>query len=148
MNTHDAPGPDHAPGPAHTAGPDHFAHLATAGRATQAEVMRVPEEAVRSEPGSLSDLATKVVFGDLWNRPGLSVRERRIITLTVLAMLQSHQIHGHLHVKAALDSGDLTEAELREVAVQIAYYAGWPVATSFEWTVDKATGKTSGVEDL
>lgn len=66
----------------------------------------------------------------------------------VLAMLQSHHIHGNLHVKAALDSGDLTEVELREIAVQIACYAGWPVATSFEWTVDKATGKTSGVEDL
>ncbi|MFE2936966.1 carboxymuconolactone decarboxylase family protein [Streptomyces sp. NPDC059278] len=137
-----------APDPVRASGPDHFAHLAEIGRATQAEVMRVPAEAIPSEPGSLSDLATKVVFGDLWNRPGLSVRERRIITLTVLAMLQSHQIHGHLHVKAALDSGDLTEDALREIAVQIAYYAGWPVATSFEWCVDKATGKTSPVEDL
>ncbi|MDT0413512.1 MULTISPECIES: carboxymuconolactone decarboxylase family protein [Streptomyces] len=131
-----------------TPGPDHFAHLAATGRATQAEVMRVPQEAVRSEPGSLSDLATKIVFGDLWNRAGLSVRERRIVTLTVLAMLQSHQLHGHLHGKAALDSGDLTEAELREIAVQIAYNAGWPVATSFEWTVDKATGTKPPVEDL
>ncbi|MGW7576519.1 carboxymuconolactone decarboxylase family protein [Streptomyces sp. NPDC054765] len=53
-----------------------------------------------------------------------------MVTLTVLAMLQSLHIHGHLHVKAALDSGDLTEAELREIAVQIACYAGWPVATA------------------
>ncbi|MFJ6700060.1 carboxymuconolactone decarboxylase family protein [Streptomyces sp. NPDC091272] len=142
MNTH------YTPGPARTPGPDHFAPLATAGRVTQAEIMRVPEEATGSEPGSLSDLATKVVFGGLWNRPGLSVRERRIITLTVLATLQSHQIDGQSHVMAALDRGDLTEAELREIAVQIAYYAGWPVATSFEWTVDKVTGTTSPVEDL
>lgn len=142
MSAHGTPDQVRAPGT------DHFAHLAKIGRATQAEVMRVPVEAIPSESGSLSDLATKVVFGDLWNRPGLSVRERRIITLTVLAMLQSHHIHGNLHVKAALDSGDLTEVELREIAVQIACYAGWPVATSFEWTVDKATGKTSGVEDL
>lgn len=142
MSAHDEPGPVHAPGT------DHFAHLATIGRATQAEVMHIPAEALRSEPGSLSDLATKVVFGDLWNRPGPSVRERRIITLTVLALLQCLLLHGHLHIKAALDSGDLTEAELREIAVQIAYYAGWPVATTFEWTVDKATGRTTPAEDL
>jgi hypothetical protein len=79
---------------------------------------------------------------------GGATGERRIITLTVLAMLRTHHIHGKLHVKAALDSGHLTEDELREIAVQIAYYAGWPVATSFEWTVDKATGTASGVEDL
>jgi alkylhydroperoxidase/carboxymuconolactone decarboxylase family protein YurZ len=142
VSAHATPNPVRAPGT------DHFAHLAEIGGATQAEVMRVPAEAIPSESGSLSDLATKVVFGDLWNRPGLSVRERRIITLTVLAMLQTHHIHGKLHVRAALDSGHLTEDELREIAVQIAYYAGWPVATSFEWTVDKATGTTSGVEDL
>lgn len=127
---------------------DNFAHLDAIGRATQAEVMCVPAEFIDNEPGSVSDLATKVVFGDLWNRPGLTVRERRIVTLTVLAMLQANQVHGPLHAKAALDSGDLTEDELREMAAQIAYYAGWPIATAFEWTVDKVTGKKTEVEDL
>lgn len=127
---------------------DNFAHLEDIGRATQAEVMGFPAEAIQNDPGSVSDLATKVIFGDLWNRPGLSVRERRIITLTVLAVLQSTQVHAPLHIRAALESGDLTEDELREMAAQIAFYAGWPVATSFEWSVDKATGKKTEVEDL
>lgn len=110
--------------------------------------MRVPADMLQTETGSLSDLATKVVFGDPWNRPGLTVRERRIVTPTMLAMLPANQNHGSLHAKAALGSGHLAEGELRELAVQIAYYAGWPAATSSEWTVDKATGKTSGMEDL
>lgn len=134
-------------------GPDNFAHLDRIGRATQRDVMRLPDEAelasrareigmsedaLHYQTGSLSDLAAKVVFGDLWNRPGMSRRERRLITLTVLAVQGQLQAHGALHIEAALDSGDLTADELRETAVQMAYYAGWPLATSFEWAVDAA----------
>ncbi|MFJ4921296.1 carboxymuconolactone decarboxylase family protein [Streptomyces sp. NPDC088725] len=118
---------------------DNFRHLEELGRATMAEVMCVPEDSIPVGTGTIDDLATKVVFGDLWNRPGLSRRERRIVTLTVLTMLGRDRIHGPLHVQAALDSGDLTAGELREVAVQMAYYAGWPLATSLSWLVDEAT---------
>lgn len=117
---------------------DNFSHLAEIGHRTQAEIMRLPSDFIESGTGTLDDLATKVIFGDLWNRPGLSFRERRIVTITVLAMLGMDKIHGPLHVKAALDSGDLSADELREVAVQMAYYVGWPVATSLSWLVDAA----------
>ncbi|HEV7931950.1 MAG TPA: carboxymuconolactone decarboxylase family protein [Actinomadura sp.] len=126
---------------------DNFAHLDEVGRATMAEVMSMPPEAIVNDPGSIGDLATKVIFGDLWNRSGLSRRERRIITITVLAMLGRDQVHGPLHVQAALDSGDLTADDLREVAVQMAYYAGWPLATSLSWLVDSAEQKAQAKEE-
>ncbi|WP_019546641.1 carboxymuconolactone decarboxylase family protein [Streptomyces sulphureus] len=116
------------------------------GRAVMAEVMHASVPEFVGEPGSLGDLAARHIFGDVWDRPGLSRRERRLVTLAVLAALGQERLHAPLHIKAALDSGDLTEAELRETAVQIAYYAGWPLATSFEWAVDKATGRTGGYD--
>jgi 4-carboxymuconolactone decarboxylase len=112
-----------------------------------AEVMhcRIPESAV-GEPASLAGLSAQHIFGDLWERPALSRRERRLITLAVLAVLGQDRLHAPLHIKAALDSGDLSEDELRETAVQIAYYAGWPLATSFDAAVDRATGRDTGYD--
>lgn len=113
-----------------------------------AEVMRCPVPEFVGEPGSLGELAATHIFGDLWDRPGLSRRERRLITLTVLAVLGQDRVHAPLHINAALDSGDLTETELREVAVQVAYYAGWPLATSFDAAVDQATGRSDGYDKV
>lgn len=111
------------------------------GRAVMAEVMQCPLPQFIGEPGTLGHLAAEQVFGGLWERPELTRRERRLITLTVLAVLGQDQVHAPLHIKAALDSGDLSEAEAREVAVQVAYYAGWPLASSFDAAVDRAVGR-------
>jgi 4-carboxymuconolactone decarboxylase len=83
---------------------------------------------------SLGDLCVKTVFADVWQRPGLSVRDRRLITLTVLAMLGRERITP-FHIHAALDSGDLDEGQLQEMARQLAYYAGFPVASAFEFLI-------------
>ncbi|MFB7657469.1 MULTISPECIES: carboxymuconolactone decarboxylase family protein [unclassified Streptomyces] len=113
-----------------------------------AEVMQCPVPEFVGEPGSLGDLAARYIFADLWGRPGLSRRERRLVTLAVLAVLGQDRLHAPLHIKAALDSGDLTEAELRETAIQVAYYAGWPLATSFDAAVDTVTGRSSGYDQV
>ena len=62
----------------------------------------------------------------LWGRAGLSRRDRRLLTLAVLGSAPND---GALeaHLRGALRAGDLTEAELEEVAVHLAHYAGWPV---------------------
>ena len=108
---------------------DPFAHLLEKGNEMWAEVM-VSLPAPTAPVGSLDDLALKLVFGGLWSRPGLSVRDRRLINLTLLAILGRDDITP-FHVRAALESGDVDAAQLEEIAVQLAFYAGWPVATSF-----------------
>ena len=70
------------------------------------------------------------MFGGLWSRPGLSIRDRRLINLTLLAVLGRDDITP-FHVRAALESGDVDAAQLEELGVQLAFYTGWPVATSF-----------------
>jgi 4-carboxymuconolactone decarboxylase len=109
---------------------DPFGHLLDKGNEMWAEVMGPLPAPTTAPVGSLDDLALKVVFGGLWSRPGLSIRDRRLINLTLLALLGRDDITP-FHVRAALQSGDLDPAEIEELAVQVAFYAGWPVATSF-----------------
>ena len=108
---------------------DPFGHLLDKGNEMWAEVMgSLP--AATAPVGSLDDLALKLVFGGLWSRPGLSIRDRRLINLTLLAMLGRDDITP-FHVRAALESGDLDAAQMEELGLQLAFYAGWPLATSF-----------------
>jgi len=72
------------------------------------------------------DFITRYAWGEIWSRPGLTRQERSIVTLTVLAALQ-HEDELAMHVKAALRNG-LTEAQIREVLLQVGLYAGVPVA--------------------
>ena len=72
------------------------------------------------------DWITRYAWGEIWSRPGLTLPERSIVTLTVLAALQ-HEDELHMHVKAALRNG-LTEEGIREVLLQVGLYAGVPVA--------------------
>jgi 4-carboxymuconolactone decarboxylase len=72
------------------------------------------------------DLITRYAWGEIWSRPGLSRAERSMITLTALAVLrQEHELG--MHIRAALRNG-LTAAQIQEVLLQVAIYAGVPAA--------------------
>ena len=76
----------------------------------------------------LVDLTEKVLFGDVWERPGLSKRDRSVITVTALvAMNRTEQLPFHL--RRALDNG-VTRDELVELITHMAFYSGWPTAMS------------------
>jgi 4-carboxymuconolactone decarboxylase len=76
----------------------------------------------------LVSLTDDVLFGDVWQRPELSPRERSLITVAgLIAGGNTEQLPGHL--ERARQNG-LTEAELKEVIVHMAFYAGWPKAMS------------------
>jgi 4-carboxymuconolactone decarboxylase len=73
-------------------------------------------------------LTQDLLFGDIWNRPELSSRDKSLITVTVLATLNRiEQIDFHLN--KALENG-LTKEELVAAMTHIAFYAGWPSAYS------------------
>jgi 4-carboxymuconolactone decarboxylase len=76
----------------------------------------------------LADLTDDVLFGDVWARPGLSRRDRSLITCAALiANGNTEQLRSHLAV--GRDNG-LTTAELAEAITHLAFYAGWPRAMS------------------
>jgi alkylhydroperoxidase/carboxymuconolactone decarboxylase family protein YurZ len=76
----------------------------------------------------------------------LSIRDRRLINLTLLAILGRDDITP-FHVRAALESGDLDPAQIEELGVQLAFYAGWPVATSFLLLVRREVQKLAAESD-
>jgi 4-carboxymuconolactone decarboxylase len=83
---------------------------------------------VRETVPKLIDLTEKVLFGDVWERPELSKRDRSLIVCAVLtATYRPEQLKGHL--QRALDNG-LTKEELSEMITHVAFYAGWPAAMS------------------
>ena len=76
----------------------------------------------------LIDLTEKVLFGDVWERPGLSKRDRSLITVaTLISTYRPEQLRGHL--RRALVNG-LSKDELSEVITHLAFYAGWPASMS------------------
>ena len=73
-------------------------------------------------------LTDDVLFGDVWERPGLSPRDRSLVTVAVLAATyRPDQLISHL--RRALANG-LTQDELVEALTHLAFYAGWPRAMS------------------
>jgi 4-carboxymuconolactone decarboxylase len=85
-------------------------------------------EQVRAVAPRLVELTEEVVFGDVWERPGLSKRDRSLITVAALiAMYRLEQLPGHL--ERALSNG-VTREEIGEIITHLACYAGWPAAMS------------------
>lgn len=76
----------------------------------------------------LVQLTDDVLFGDVWERPGLSPRDRSLITVAALtALYRTGQLSSHL--RRALANG-VTRDELVESITHLAFYAGWPNAMS------------------
>ena len=81
---------------------------------------------VRPVAPKLIELSEKVLYGDVWERPGLSKRDRSLITVAALtAMYRGDQLPGHL--ERALANG-VTREEIGELITHMAFYAGWPAA--------------------
>lgn len=76
----------------------------------------------------LAQLTDDVLFGDVWNRPGLSKRDRSLATVSALiALNRPEQLRSHI---ALARQNGLTEGELVEVITQMAFYSGWPNAVT------------------
>ena len=76
----------------------------------------------------LIEITEKVLFGDVWERPQLSKRDRSLITCAALVALgKTEQMN--FHFPRAIENG-VTEEELIELITHLAFYAGWPSAMS------------------
>ena len=76
----------------------------------------------------LAEITTDLVFGEIWERPGLSKRDRSLIVVAALtALYRTDQLRGH--VGRALDNG-VTRDEISEIITHMAFYTGWPCAVN------------------
>jgi 4-carboxymuconolactone decarboxylase len=91
---------------------------------------------------ALGEYTDKVLFGDVWKRPGLSPRDRSLVTVASLVSLyRTNELPFHL--KKALENG-VTRDELIEVITHLAFYAGWPTASSAIAIARKAFEEVQG----
>ena len=75
---------------------------------------------------TLADITDKVLFGEIWQRPQLSRRDRSLVTVTTL--VANYRVNElPFHLKKALENG-VTQEELIETITPVAFYAGWPTA--------------------
>jgi 4-carboxymuconolactone decarboxylase len=86
--------------------------------------------------GPFAEAAIDFVAAEVWARAGLTRKERRWITLACVA-IAGQPVPIEAHVRAALESGDITAAELREFCLQLAVYAGFPSASYVYSTIDR-----------
>ena len=77
---------------------------------------------------ALAEITDTVLFGDVWQRPGLSPRDRSLITVASLVSL--YRINElPFHLKLALENG-VTRDEVIELITHLAFYSGWPTAST------------------
>jgi 4-carboxymuconolactone decarboxylase len=82
------------------------------------------------------DLTVEHLFGSIWTRSGLSMRDKRMMTLTVVTALGNSDL-AEIQVNAALHNEELTEHELKEMAVFLTHYLGFPLGSKLDGVVSK-----------
>jgi len=92
------------------------------------KVLNAGKQAMGDIAPKLAELTDQVLFGDIWERNGLSKRDRSLITVSaLLAMNRIEQLPFHLEF--ALENG-VSREELVELTTHLAFYSGWPTAAS------------------
>jgi 4-carboxymuconolactone decarboxylase len=83
-----------------------------------------------------TDIMLEQLFAEVWTREELSMRDRRLLLLGIMAEKGEAEIFG-IQAKAALKNGELTPDELRETLIMIAPYAGYPRAAAIVGVVEQ-----------
>ena len=76
----------------------------------------------------LYEMSVGHLFGDVWARPGLSLRERQLVTLAANIAL-ARPSGNHSHYRSSKHIG-ITHEEIMEVIIQVGHYAGWPTISN------------------
>ncbi len=95
--------------------------------------------------GPYVDFTVDHLFGTVWTRPGLDNRDRRLMTIGVLAALgQSSLIE--IQFRSALERGELTEEQVRETVLHLTHYIGWPLSTGVNAVAEKVIAQRHQAE--
>lgn len=94
--------------------------------------MKRPSAAKGSELASVApglvEVTDRILYGEVWEREGLSKRDRSLLTVAALMTANRHQ-QLEAHIGLALDNG-VTQEELGEAMLHLAFYASWPAAVT------------------
>jgi len=110
-----------------------------AGRAKMDEVYGFSVDPDTIE-GPYVDVTVDHLFGTIWTREALDVRDRRMVTIGVLAALGQAPLL-EIQFGAALERGELTEEQVRELVLHLAHYIGWPLSTAVNAAAEKVIAR-------
>ena len=91
-------------------------------------------------PGEFFALTVDHLFGTIWTRLGLSMRDRRMMLLGVLTALNQEELI-EVQVNAVLQNEELTREELREMAIFLTHYVGFPLGSKLDGAVKRVVAK-------
>jgi 4-carboxymuconolactone decarboxylase len=91
-------------------------------------------------PGEFFALTVDHLFGTIWTRPGLSMRDRRMMLIGVLTTLNQEELL-EIQVNAVLQNEELTREELREMAIFLTHYVGFPLGSKLDGVIKRVTAK-------
>lgn len=91
-------------------------------------------------PGDWFGYTADHLFAEIWEREGLSLRDRRLLLLG-LCVGRGQDDVAALQAGAGLRVGDLSADDLREIVIFLSYYAGWPAAAKLNADVERAVAE-------
>ncbi|MHA7650390.1 carboxymuconolactone decarboxylase family protein [Mycobacterium sp. ML4] len=86
------------------------------------------------------DLTVDHLFGSIWSRPGLSMRDKRIMTLTAVTAIGNRDL-AEIQINAALLNEELSESDLKEMALFLTHYLGFPLGSALNGAVDTVVAR-------
>lgn len=91
-------------------------------------------------PGEFFALTVDHLFGTIWTRPGLSMRDRRMMLIGVLTALNQEELI-EVQINAVLQNEELTREELREMAIFLTHYVGFPLGSKLDGAIKRVVAK-------
>ena len=86
------------------------------------------------------DLTVDHLFGTIWSKPGLSMREKRLMTFTCVTAVGSQDL-AEIQINAALLNEEFTEGELKDIGIFLTQYLGFPLGSAFNGAVSKVVAR-------
>jgi 4-carboxymuconolactone decarboxylase len=91
-------------------------------------------------PGPYAAFTVDHLFGEVWTRSELGVRDRRLMTIGVLAAQGQSQLI-EIQFQSALDRDELTEDQVRETVAHLTHYIGWPLSTGLNEVAERVIAR-------
>jgi 4-carboxymuconolactone decarboxylase len=91
-------------------------------------------------PGDYVTVTVDHLFGTIWTREALGNRDRRLMTIGVLAALGQPNLL-EIQFSSALERGELTEEQVRETVLHLTHYIGWPLSTGMNEVAERVIAR-------
>jgi 4-carboxymuconolactone decarboxylase len=91
-------------------------------------------------PGRYAEMTVDHLFGTVWTSDELGVRDRRLLTIGVLAALDKTDLLD-IQFNASLERGEFTADQVREMVVHLTHYIGWPLSTGMNQVAEQAIAR-------